>query len=97
MKLRFVRRAAKDLSAISAYLRRRNPAGAKRVRADILESVQTLVLFPGIGREQKLHGIRRLVTRKYGYLVYYIVDEMAEEIIVLTVQHPARERVNEGL
>jgi plasmid stabilization system protein ParE len=36
MKLRFVRRAAEDLSAISAYLRPRNPAGAKRVRANIL-------------------------------------------------------------
>jgi plasmid stabilization system protein ParE len=31
MKLRFVRRAAEDLYAISVYLRRRNPAGAKRV------------------------------------------------------------------
>jgi plasmid stabilization system protein ParE len=36
MKLRFVRRAAEDLSAISAYLRPRNPAGAKRVRANFL-------------------------------------------------------------
>ncbi|PZR81468.1 MAG: hypothetical protein DLM68_17780 [Hyphomicrobiales bacterium] len=54
------------------------------MRADILDSMQTMVLFPGIGREQKLHEIRRLVTLKYGYLVYYTVDEIAEENIILT-------------
>ena len=34
----------------------------------------------------------KLVTRKYPYLVYYTVDEASQEIIILTVQHPARER-----
>ena len=36
--------------------------------------------------------MRKLVTRKYPYLVYYTVDEAAEEVIILTIQHPARER-----
>jgi len=35
------------------------------------------------------------VTRKYPYLVYYRVDEAAEEVIILTIQHPAREREHE--
>jgi toxin ParE1/3/4 len=30
------------------------------------------------------------VTRKYAYIVYYMVDEDAEEIIVLAVKHPAQ-------
>jgi hypothetical protein len=34
--------------------------------------------------------VRKLVTSKYRYLVYYMIDEQAEEIVVLTVQHPAR-------
>jgi toxin ParE1/3/4 len=39
--------------------------------------------------------VRKLVTRKYPYLVYYTVDPSAEEIIILTIQHPAREREHE--
>jgi toxin ParE1/3/4 len=31
------------------------------------------------------------MTRRYPYLVYYTVDDQAGEIIVLAIQHPARE------
>ena len=39
-----------------------------------------------------MEDVRKLVTRKYPYLVYYTLDLTAEEIIILTIQHPARER-----
>jgi hypothetical protein len=35
------------------------------------------------------------VTRRYAYLVYYTVDEAAEEIVILNVKHPARRREHE--
>jgi plasmid stabilization system protein ParE len=38
--------AAQDLASIAAYIRERNPPAALRVRAAILESLQSLVLFP---------------------------------------------------
>ena len=63
-----------------------------RVRAAIFESLQNLVLFPQVGRQQKVEGVRKLVTRRYPYLVYYSADASAEEIIIITIQHPARER-----
>jgi hypothetical protein len=34
----------------------------------------------------------QLVTPKYRYLVYYTIDEGAEEIVIPTIQHPARSR-----
>ena len=92
MKLRFTRRAAQDLADIADYIRKQNPQAASRVRAAILESLQNLVLFPQVGRQQKVEGVRKLVTRRYPYLVYYTADESAEEIIIITIQHPARER-----
>jgi toxin ParE1/3/4 len=92
MKLRFTPRAAQDLAAIADYIRAHNPAAALRVRAAILHSLQNLVLFPQVGRAQTVEGVRKLVTRKYPYLVYYTVDEASQEIIILTVQRPARER-----
>jgi hypothetical protein len=32
------------------------------------------------------------VTPKHRYLVYYMIDEGADEIVILAIQHPARRR-----
>ena len=92
MKLRFTRRAIQDLHEISDYLRARNPTAARRLRAAILDCLQGATVFPKAGRRQNAEGVRRLVTRKYPYLIYYRVDEVADEIVVITIQHAARER-----
>jgi toxin ParE1/3/4 len=95
MKLRFTPRATMDLIEIADYIHAHSPASARRVRSAIYESLQNLILFPHLGRKQKVEGVRKFVTRKYAYLVYYTVDEAAEEIIVLNVKHPARRREHE--
>jgi toxin ParE1/3/4 len=90
MKLRFTRRAIQDLVGISAYLKPLNPAGAQRVRTAILDSIKILTLFPGAGRLQDVEGIRKLVTRKYAYRIYYQVDVSADEVVIITVRHSSR-------
>ena len=97
MKLRFTTRATENLAEIADYIRVRNPAAALRVRAAIYASLQTLILFPYVGRQQKTEGVRKFVTRKYAYLVYYTVDEAADEIVILNVKHPARRREHEDM
>jgi toxin ParE1/3/4 len=92
MKLRFTPRATQDLIEIADYICGRNPAASLRVRAAILESLQNLVSFPEAGRRQTVEGVRKLVTRRYPYLVYYTLDPAHEEIVILTIRHPARER-----
>ncbi|MGH6790183.1 MAG: type II toxin-antitoxin system RelE/ParE family toxin [Pseudolabrys sp.] len=92
MKLRFTPRATENLVEIADYLHDRDPGAAVRVRAAIYEGLQNLILFPNAGRLQKIESVRKFVTRKYIYLIYYSVDEVAEEIVILNVKHPARER-----
>ena len=92
MRLRFTPRAAKDIAEIADYISQENPRAAERVRASILEALQTLATFPAMGRMQSVENVRKLVTRKYGYLVYYQADMVAGEIVVLSIRHPARER-----
>ena len=92
MKLRFTPRATRDIAEIAEYLRTRNPSAARAVRDAVLRPLQNLILFPAIGRLQNVEGVRKLVTPQYRYLVYYMVDEGAEEIVILTIQHPARRR-----
>jgi plasmid stabilization system protein ParE len=70
MKLRLTRRAAQDLAELADYIRARNPAAAERVRASILDALRNLAAFPQIGRPQSVAGVRKIVTRKYPYLIY---------------------------
>ena len=92
MKLRLTPRATRDIAEIAEYLRTRNPAAALAVRDAILRSLQNVALFPAIGRPQNVEGVRKLVTPKYRYLVYYTIDEGSEDVVILTIQHPARSR-----
>jgi toxin ParE1/3/4 len=91
MKLRITPRATEDIAALADYIRSQNPAAAQRVRGAIYESMQDLILFPYIGRRQKTEHVRKLVTRRYLYLIYYTIDADAQEIVILNVKHPARE------
>lgn len=92
MKLRYAPRATADLEAIADYLKPKSPQGAKRVRPAILGTLESLVLFPRMGRLQTVETVRKIGVRKYPYLAYYTFDEEAEEITILAIQHAARER-----
>jgi toxin ParE1/3/4 len=92
MKLRLTPRATENLVEIADYFLDRNPAAGLSVRDAIYETLQVLILFPNAGRLQTVGQVRKLATRRYAYLIYYAVDEVAEEIIVLNVKHPARDR-----
>ena len=92
MKLRVTPRALANIIEIADYIHEHSPTAARRARDAIYQSFQILILYPHVGRRQKTAGVRRFVVRRYGYLVYYVVDEVAEEIVILNVKHPARRR-----
>ncbi|MGO9546484.1 MAG: type II toxin-antitoxin system RelE/ParE family toxin [Rhodomicrobium sp.] len=97
MKLRFTPRTLENLEVISDYLRSKSPAASRHVRAAIYESLQSLILFPRLGRPQKAKGVRKLVTRKYAYLVYYMIEADAAEIVILNVKRPAQKRAHSDI
>jgi hypothetical protein len=37
-------------------------------------------------------GVRKLLTTKYVYLIYYTVDRENDEIVILNVKYPAQAR-----
>lgn len=91
MKLRYSRRALRDLAEISAFVRDRNPVAAERVCESLRDAMQMLVRFPLAGRAQKMADLRKLVARLYHYIIYYIFDDRAGEIRIVTIRHPARQ------
>jgi plasmid stabilization system protein ParE len=97
MKLRFTRRAIENVTAVADFLSARNPAAAERVQSEIYESLQNLLLFPRAGRRQSTEGVRKIVATRYSYLIYYTVDDPTDEIVVLSIKHPAQRRDHSDL
>lgn len=95
MKLRFTVRATENLIEIADYLHQRSPNASRRVREAIYGALRNLLLFPHAGRPQTTEGVRKLVSPKYAYLIYYLVDEGGGEIVILNVKHPAQQREHE--
>jgi plasmid stabilization system protein ParE len=62
------------------------------VRAAILRSRQNLTLFAAIGRPQNVEDVRKLVTPRYRYLVYYTIEQDTGEVVILPIRHPFRSR-----
>jgi toxin ParE1/3/4 len=92
MKVRFAPRAHADLRNIGDYIGERNPVAAQRVMDDIGAALHILERSPNVGRRQSRGPFRKLVTNKYRYLIFYSVNDVAKEVIVTTIQHPARRR-----
>jgi toxin ParE1/3/4 len=81
-----------DASEIYEFITARSPRGARRVGADIEAVVELARLFPRSGRKQKTFNVRRLVSRKYRYVVTYRVDIAQDQIVILLVEHPRQNR-----
>jgi len=94
MKLRFSPRSTSDLAEIADYIGERNPEAALKVRDAILGSLGRLAEFPKSGRQQSVEGVRKIVTRRYPY---YTIDERAAEVVILSIQHPARDREHQDV
>lgn len=92
MKVRFAAQVIIDLNEIADYLSVRNPAVAIRVRKAIQDGTGLIAAFPYSGRQQSEPHIRKLVTPRYSYLIYHTVDIPGDEIAILSIRHPARER-----
>jgi toxin ParE1/3/4 len=95
MKWRLSDQAANDLFSIAAYIKTRSPAGAESVSNTIRASIENVAAIPTIGRKQKVSGVRKLPVRRYPYLVFYTLDEVNEEVVVISIRDPARQRLHQ--
>jgi plasmid stabilization system protein ParE len=91
MKLRLTLRAGENLSVILNYLQSRSPQASRRVRRTILSTFRNLLLFPEAGRMLR-HDLRKIVTPRYGYVIYYLADRAADEVVIVAVLHAAQQR-----
>lgn len=84
--------AALDIDAIYSWISKDNPRAAASLVERIRLRVNRLASsgLPHTGRIGLVEGTRELVEPPY--LIIYVVDDLADEIVVLAVTHGARDR-----
>ena len=88
MRVRWLRRALRNLDDNAEYIARDNPDAAARIVERIATSVERLTTHPASGRPGRVPATRELVIAGTPYLVPYRVRGATVEI--LRVFHAAR-------
>jgi toxin ParE1/3/4 len=89
LRLRWTKRAERDLDEIASYVGQDSPAAAARVILELIDRVEaSLTKRPAIGRAGRVLGTRELVMGELPYVVPYRVRE--QDIEILRVLHTSR-------
>ena len=88
MRVRWLRRALKDLEEAEAFIAQDNHSAASEVAAKIVGAVALLKDQPGIGRAGRVPGTRELVVPDGPFIVPYRV--VNDTVQVLRVYHSSR-------
>ena len=88
MKVRFARRAQRDLESILGYLTEHNPKGARGVIHALQVTISLIEHFPESGRLAGEEGVRVLPVGRYPYLVYWTVE--GKEAVIVHIRDGRR-------
>jgi len=94
VRVRFSTEARAELNEHVAYIRRRSPQGARRVRASVYAAAKRAALFPEAARladePGAVPGTREIILPDYPYIMPYRIEGGA--LIILHVFHTAQDR-----
>lgn len=88
MRVRWLRKALRNLDDEANYIAADSSAAAQLVVQSVLDAVAMLPQQPGIGRPGRVPGTRELVVLKTRYIVPYRVR--GQTIEILRVFHNSR-------
>jgi plasmid stabilization system protein ParE len=88
VRLRYTRRAQRDLSQILTYLEERSPAGAEHVVASLQASLDFIAEYPLGGKRTRNPTLFVKIVSDYPYKIFYRLRGGAIE--VAHVRHAAR-------
>ena len=88
MKVRFTRRALRQMAEILDYIEARSPQGAENVKRRLRAVIGLLADHPDAGRVTNKGNLRRVVASPYPYVIFYQSDTTG--IVIHGVRHAAR-------
>lgn len=86
-QIRWTSAASDQLVSAIRHIEEDNHAVARNVAQAILERIDRLAMFPGLGRAGEVNGTRELVSSPY-VVVYRYTDEIVE---ILQIWHGAQD------
>jgi toxin ParE1/3/4 len=90
MKVRFTRKAQRDLAEIHAYIAKDSPTIASRFVVRLIERARLLADQPLAGRETDEPDVRVVVAPRLRYFIFYTI--VADEILITHIRHTSRRR-----
>ena len=88
MRVRYTKRALRQIAEALAYDAERSPKGAAKVEGRITSVLALLRMHPRAGVMTRVYGVRRVFLAPYPFLIDY--DVQGEEIVVQRFRHTAR-------
>jgi toxin ParE1/3/4 len=85
--IRWTTEASDQLEAAVKYIQQDNPAAARKVAQTVIDRIEELATFPGIGRPGEVKETRELVSSPY-VVVYRYTEEIVE---ILHIWHGAQD------
>jgi addiction module RelE/StbE family toxin len=86
-KIRWSTEAADQLETAVKHIQQDNPSAAQNVAEAIIDRIEQLAAFPGLGRLGEVKGTRELVSPPY-VVVYRSTEEIVE---ILHIWHGAQD------
>jgi addiction module RelE/StbE family toxin len=90
MKVRFTRRAQRDLTQIHDYISQDSPTIASRFITRLIERAREIGDHPMAGRATDDPDVRVVVARRLRYLIFYTIAE--NELQITHIRHTSRRR-----
>jgi len=90
MKIKWLRKALKNIEQEAAYISRENPAAASEVVQQIYNSVALLADNPTLGHPGRIPDTRELIVPDSHYIIPYRVRPRLKQIEILRVFHTSR-------
>ena len=91
MKVRYTRRALRQMAEILDYIEARSPQGAANVNRRLQAVIDLIADHPTAGRATDRGDIRRVVVSPYPYVIFY--RPVAAGIVIHGIRHSARRRL----
>ena len=85
--IRWTTEASDQLEAAVKRIQQDNPAAARNVAQAVIDRIEQLLTFPGLGRPGEVKGTRELVSPPY-VVVYRSTEEI---VVILYIWHGAQE------
>lgn len=85
MRIRWLRKALRNLDDMATWIAEDDPAAARRMVSEVRQAVSLLADQPEMGRSGRVPGTRELLLPRYSLLVPYRV--VGAELQVLRVFH----------